>query len=260
MRRLGMDEKMAEVRYLRDGAVVVLELSNPGRKNALSYDMAIALASYCDELDRDDTVGCVIVRGEGGTFCSGADTTTWTNLYENAASDEAYRITDQIYNAFVRIGQLKMPTIAAVRGASVGAGINLALSTNLRIAADNARFLAGFLNASIHPGGGFLTLATRLCGAEAATAMGLFSAEVSGKRAVEIGLAWESVPDEQVEERALELATKVSRDRELARVVVRSLQLETWGPPLTWGAALEAERGAQMWSQTRRVQRAAKSS
>ena len=249
---------MSEVKRERDGAVVTLTLSNPGRRNALSSEMAIALKSHCDELDADDSVGCVIIRGDDGSFCSGADTSTWPDLYANAASDEAYVTTSQIYDAFVRVGQLRMPTIAAVRGPAVGAGLNLALSTSVRVMADNARLISGFLKASIHPGGGFFTLASRLGGAEAAIGMGLFGGEISGRRAYELGMAWAAVPDDEVDGRAMELAVIAGADPELARVTVRSVQLETWGPPLTWGAALEAERGAQMWSQTRRVARAAK--
>jgi enoyl-CoA hydratase len=237
----------------RDGAVAVITVSNPTVRNALTLDMAAQLTAACEEVDADPSIGGVVVRGAGGTFCSGADTRTWVSTYADGSSDQAYAETDLMYNSFVRVGQLRVPTIAAVRGAAVGAGFNLALATDLRLVAKEARLLAGFLRAGIHPGGGFFTIARRVAGREATAAMGLFSEEVSGDRAVELGLAWEAVPDSDVEGRAVELASRVARDPLLARRVVRSFRLETDGAPLPWATALEVERGVQLWTQNRRL-------
>jgi len=241
------------ITYEADNGVGLLTVSHPGVKNALTIDMARRLSELCEQIDADPDIGCVVVRGDGGTFCSGADTRTWRGTYTDAMSDQAYLETDQMYGSFVRVGQLRVPTIAAVRGAAVGAGLNLALATDLRIVADDARLLAGFLNAGIHPGGGFFTIASRVAGREATAAMALFSEELSGERAVQVGLAWQAVPDAEVEVRALELARRVAKDPLVARRVVRSFRLETEGAPLTWAAALEVERGVQIWTQNRRL-------
>jgi enoyl-CoA hydratase len=244
---------MSSVSLDREGPVAVLTISNPGVKNALNSEIAHGIRSACEEVDADDSVGCLIVRGEGGTFCSGADTRQWADTYTDANTDESYASTDVMYGSFVRVGQVRVPSIAAVRGVAVGAGLNLALATDLRIVATNARILAGFIRAGIHPGGGFFTIASRVAGREAAAAMGIFSEEINGTRAVEVGLAWEAVDDSEVENRALELATRVGQDPVLARRAIRSFRLETDGAPLTWTAALEVERGVQMWSQARRL-------
>jgi enoyl-CoA hydratase len=241
----------------RHGSVAVMTIVNPGLKNALNNEMALAIRAVCEEVDADEQIGSLVVRGDGGTFCSGADTRQWAGTYNDPGGDETYRSTDIMYGSFVRVGQLKVPTVAAVRGAAVGAGLNLALATDLRIVADNARIMAGFLRAGIHPGGGFFTISSRLAGREAAAALGMFSEEIDGPRAVAIGLAWQSVPDEAVEERAIELADRVGRDPELARRVVRSFRLQNDGPRLEWNSALEVERGVQMWSQARRLRRLA---
>src|SRR2546421_12819870 len=81
----------------------------------------------------------------------------------------------------------------------------------------------------------------------------IFGEEISGLRAVQLGLAWEAVPTEQVEERAAELARRAARDPELARKATASLRTELGPPRLPWAAALEVERGAQLWSLRRRV-------
>ncbi|MET7710395.1 enoyl-CoA hydratase-related protein [Micromonospora sp. NPDC005413] len=244
----------------RHGNVALVTISNPAIKNALTMDMAGQLADCCERIDGDETFGAVVIRGDAGTFCSGADTNSWRDSYaEDALSDRAYAETDQMYGSFVRVGELRVPTIAAVRGAAVGAGLNLALATDLRIVSCSARLLAGFLRAGIHPGGGFFTILSRLAGREAAAGMGLFSDEIDGDRARDLGLAWRSVPDGEVEATALEMAGRIAADPLLATRVVRSFRLETSDQPLSWPVALELERGVQLWTQNRRLNRLAAS-
>ena len=245
---------MAEVTLDRDGNVAVLTIDNVEVRNGLTPEMGAQANALCDEIDGDESIGAVVVRGAGGTFCSGADTRRWDPSTPQT-SDEGYARSNAVYGAFARVGQLKVATIAAVRGAAVGAGMNLMLATDLRVVSEDARLLSGFLKIGLHPGGGFFTIANRTAGREATAAMGLFSQEISGRRAVEIGLAWEAVPDAEVEDRALELAQIAARDPLLTRRAVKSFRTETGPPPVTWEAALEIERGVQMWSQHRRLQK-----
>lgn len=146
-----------------------------------------------------------------------------------------------------------MPTIAAAQGAAVGAGVNLLFATDLRIVAEDARIIAGFLKIGIHPGGGHFVLTGRSGRREAAAAMALFGEEVSGRRAAELGMAWEALPAADVEKRAAELAAVAARDPELARATVRSFRTELGPPGLGWDAAVGFERGTQMWSMRRKA-------
>lgn len=243
---------MGTVRLSRDGHIAVITISSPEVRNGLTEKMAQELIAHCDEIDNDQRIGSAIIRGDNGTFCSGADTRIW-KVNTDPAGEEAFHQTTTIYGAFERVGRLEVPTIAAVRGAAVGAGINLFLATDLRIVATNARLLAGFLRIGIHPGGGFFSLAGRAMGREGAAALGLFSEEITGAVAVARGLAWEAVPDDQVEERALEMADRVSRDPKLVRYTLASFKNELGPPPVSLYAAIAMERGFQMWSQ-RRIQ------
>lgn len=247
---------MPSVTLEKDGRVGWVTVSNPPIKNALTNSMGPQFASVCDEIEQDADLGCVLVRGAHGTFCSGADTASWAEAYtDGIATDEAYAATDAMYDNFVRFGRLPIPTIAAVRGAAVGAGLNLAMMADVRVVARDARLIAGFTAAGIHPGGGFFTLARRLAGREIAGAMGLFGEELSGERAHQVGIAALCVDDEQVETKAAELAARVAVDPLLARRVKRSFQIETSAEFLGMSAALEVERGVQMWSQERRQRR-----
>jgi len=156
-----------------------------------------------------------------------------------------------IYDCFYRLGQVEVPTIAAVRGSAVGAGMNMLLAADLRIVARDVRLICGFLKRGLHPGGGHFVLLSRLVGREAAAAMALFGEQVDGERAVQLGLAWETVDDAAVEDRAMELAARVAADPALARAAVGSFRIETGPPHVSWAVATQFERPVQMWSMRR---------
>lgn len=242
---------MGTVQLERTGGVALITVDSPDVKNGLTPEMGDQLVAACEEVDADPAIGAAVVRGAEGTFCSGADRRRW-NPQGDQAEDTMYKESGKIYAAFRRVGALAVPSIAAVRGAAVGAGFNLMAATDLRVVSDDARILAGFLRIGLHPGGGFFTIAGRSAGREATAALGLFSEEIDGVRAKEIGFAWDSLPDGDVEKRAMELAERAAADPELAREATRSFRTELDSPGVGWDAALHFERATQMWSQRRR--------
>lgn len=237
----------------RDGGVALLTLSAPERRNALTVAMADELVAACEELDADREVGAVVVRGEGGFFCAGGDRDTLAAAGRDPADPEVYAGLGAVYRAFARVGELAAPTVAAVRGGAVGAGLNLMLATDLRIVARDARIISGFLPIGLHPGGGHGALLGRTGVREAAAAMALFGERIDGERAAELGIAWAAVDDEDVERTAVELAGRAGADPELARRTAASLRTVLGPPPLPWPAALELERASQMWSMRRKA-------
>ncbi len=240
------------MRLERDGVVALITLAAPERRNAFLPAMVEELIAACEEVDADPAIGAVVLQAEGESFCAGAHRDSLRIAGQDPARDDNYKALGNTYRAFARVGELQPPSVAAIRGAAVGAGVNLALATDLRVMAHDARIITGFAKIGIHPGGGHFALLGRLVGRESAAALGLFGIEIDGRRAAEIGLAWESLPAEQVEPRALELAQQVGADPELARQIARSFRLELGPPALPWPAALEAERAIQMWSLRRR--------
>lgn len=245
-------EVLLEVR----DAIATVTLAAPDVRNALSPAMARTLSQVCDEIDADDSVGAAVLVGAGGVFCAGADTRYWEPDADQC-DDETFQQNGSIYAALLRVGRLRVPTVAAVRGCAVGAGLNLMLAADVRVVSSDARLLGGFGRAGIHPGGGFFTLAGRAAGREFAAAVGLFGEELSGAEAGAAGLAWSTVPDPQVESEALRLASLASADPALSREAVRSFRCELGPPPISWEAAVEFERATQMWSMQRRNQRRA---
>ena len=244
---------MPEVKLERQAAVAIITLAAPQRRNAFTVPMVEELIAACDDIDADATIGAVVLRAEGQSFCAGAHRALLDEAGRDPARPENFTALGMAYRAFVRVGELQPPTIAAVRGHAVGAGVNLALATDLRIIANTARLLSGFLQIGLHPGGGHMALLGRLAGRETAAAMAVFGQEIDGQRAVELGLAWEALPEADVEPRALALAELAGRDPALARAMAHSLRITLGPPPVAWPVALEAERGQQMWSLRRRA-------
>jgi enoyl-CoA hydratase len=195
----------------------------------------------------------VVVRGEGGYFCAGGDRATLAAAGRDPAEDVAFRGMTAIYRSFARVGELEPPTVAAIRGGALGAGLNLALATDVRVVAEDAKLLSGFIPIGLHPGGGHTALLGRLGSREAAAALTLFGERLTGTQAVERGLAWAAVPDADVDATALALAAVPAKDPELARRTAASLRTVTGPPALPWNAALELERASQMWSMRRRA-------
>jgi enoyl-CoA hydratase len=239
---------MEEVRLEIDEGVALLVLAAPDRRNALTGEMAQALVDACEQIDADETIGAVVVHGEGGYFCAGAHRDTLAGHGVDPATDKAFFGLDIVYRSFVRVGELAPPTIAAIEGGAVGAGVNLAYATDLRIVAADAKLLAGFVRIGLHPGGGHFALSGRLAGRETTMAASVFGEGLSGQRAAELGIAWEALPAEEVLGRAREIAVRTAKDPALARRVVRSARQELGPPAIPWPVALDAERGPQMWS------------
>lgn len=241
-----------EIELAVDDGVATLTLAAPQRRNALTPEMSRDLVDALDRVDADTSIGALVIRGAGPTFCAGAHTNTLSNAGSDPAEEHTYADLSAIYSSFTRVGAVQAVTIGAIRGAAVGAGLNLALATDLRVVARDARLMSGFQRIGLHPGGGHFVLLSRLVGRETAAAMTLCGAEIDGNHAARLGLAWEAVDDETVEARAFALARIAAQDPELARATAHTFRIETGPPELSWDTAVQTERAPQMWSMRRR--------
>jgi enoyl-CoA hydratase len=236
-----------EIESVLDAGVALVTLNAPERRNALTPGMAQELIEVLDRFDADPSVAALVLTGAGKGFCSGADLSTLGAAGDDPLSDEHYLGIGGIYAAFQRFGTMGVPTIAAVNGAAVGAGLNLALAADLRIVADDARLMSGFLRIGAHPGGGHLHLLDRLVGRDTTAALAVFGEELNGPEAVRLGLAWRSLPQDQIVAEALRLAARVTARPELTRSVTRTLRLES-PSAMSWEAAIAIERAPQLRS------------
>lgn len=236
----------------RDGGIARLTLSNPRRKNAITLEMAAAMEAFCDQVAADETIGAVLVQGAAGYFSSGADTRLLAASAADPASPAAVASVSAIYRSFTRIGSLPVPTVSLVEGGAVGAGMNLALATDVMLVTPDAMLDSGFLARGIHPGGGHLMLLGRRIGYQQTAAHALLGEALSGTEAVARGLAYAAFDAASLLPAATELVALAARDPQLTRKVKQSLVLELGAGPVSWPAAVEIERGMQMWSLARK--------
>lgn len=204
------------VRSETAGRVAVLTVANPARRNAMDLRMAGLLADAVRAAVADPDVGAVVVIGEEPAFCAGG------NLSELANADPA--TLHRVYEGFLAVAECPLPTIAAVNGAAVGAGLNLALACDVRLAGPNARFDARFLPLGLHPGGGYTWMAQRVLGPQGAAAITLFGDVLDAAEAERLGLVHRRVDD--VRAAAVEMAARAAdAPRDLAVTTKASMRI-----------------------------------
>jgi enoyl-CoA hydratase len=170
-----------------ENRVALLTVNDPERRNAVTAEISAALRAAVEAAEANTDVHAVIVTGAGKAFCAGADLTAL-----GEATEDGLR---RIYDGFLAIANCKLPTIAAVNGAAVGAGLNLALAADVRIAGPAATFDPRFQQLGIHPGGGATWMLQRAVGVQAARASLLFGMRFDAEAAVRYGLALKGADD-----------------------------------------------------------------
>jgi enoyl-CoA hydratase len=234
-----------------DGTVAIITLDDASTRNALTMESAGDFLDAIGTVQNDPAVAALVLRGANGAFCSGAARPLLAAARENPTDPTVMAALNKVYQCFVAAGTVDVPVIAAMRGAAVGAGVNLALAADVRIVSMETKLLSGFLRIGLHPGGGHFMLLDKIAGPQTSVAMTLLGEEVVGQRLVDLGLAWEALPDEQVDERSLELARRCT-DPELVRAAMQTFRAQSASRSLPWHSALRAEQAAQMWSMGRK--------
>jgi enoyl-CoA hydratase len=245
---------MSEVLVNIDQRVATVTLNAPDRRNSLTLDMVGEIVAAFDQLENGD-VGAVIVTGAPPAFCAGA---TLGHLGSSAQSDSGdgdggsgsgggRAGLKAIYEGFLRVGRSPLPTLAAVNGAAVGAGMNLALACDVRLAGRSARFDTRFMQLGLHPGGGHTWMLQRVAGLQTAAASVLFGEVLDGAAAADCGLAWRCVDDDALMAAAQEMAARAAAaPAGLSRRTKQTLaQVALLG---SVDEAVDVEIEAQLWS------------
>ncbi|HEY8060477.1 MAG TPA: enoyl-CoA hydratase [Acidimicrobiales bacterium] len=219
--------------------VATVTLNDPDKRNAISSAMVDGITEIFDALEADEGVGAVVVTGAPPAFCAGADLS-----HLGASREDGLR---HVYEAFLRLSRCPLPTLAAVNGAAVGAGLNMALSCDVRLAGESARFDTRFLQLGIHPGGGYTWMLRRIAGVQATMAAGVFGDVLDGREAERVGLVWRCVADDELLAAAQSMAAKAAA---APRELVQRLKA-TIGDMAAiedHAAAVERELADQLWS------------
>ena len=230
---------MSLVRSEVSDGVAVVTLDDPERRNALNLEMVDEIVATFDQLEADENVGAVIVTGAAPAFCAGADLG-----HLGGSQRQGLR---SVYEGFLRVGRSPLPTIAAVNGAAVGAGMNLALVCDVRLAARRAKFDTRFLQLGLHPGGGHTWMYRRITGPQAVFATVIFGEILNGEEAERIGLVWRCVDDDQLLDTAREMAGRAAAaPREL--VMKTKASINDMADISEHDAAVDRELEPQLWS------------
>jgi enoyl-CoA hydratase len=244
-----VDVQILEPEEGTSNAVALVTLNDPARRNALSSSLAGELIDIFNTLRTSSEVGAVVLTGASPAFCAGADLGNLANERDQATSgdSEAEQRLRAIYEVFLTVANCPLPTIAAINGPAVGAGMNLALTCDVRIVARSARFESRFTALGLHPGGGHSFLLDEAIGQQPAAAMMLFGETVQAVDAVRLGLAWSLVEDDLLLDETIALAHRAaSVPRELSERVKNTLRRAA--TLASYSEAIDLEVGEQIWS------------
>jgi len=236
-----MSNTYQTIRLERSGSVALLTLARPERRNAIDRRMLGELQDALDEVDRDDELRVLVVKGAGGNFCSGFDLTEQMEARPSGAA--AWReILDRDFSTVMRFWHFRKPTIAAVQGYCLAGGCELALCCDITIAAEDAVFGEPELKF----GAGIVVMILPwLVGPKRAKEIILTGADsIPASEAARIGLINRVVPSDQLESAVLALARHIAViDPHLVQQTKRAINqcLETMGLVEALSAALDID-------------------
>ncbi|MGD2200969.1 MAG: enoyl-CoA hydratase-related protein [Candidatus Bathyarchaeota archaeon] len=228
--------RFSTIQVEKEGVLLWITFNRPGRMNAFNLDMVGELNTVIEEVDADDEVRCVLVKGEGErAFSVGADLTMFTGLDSEraiATSEKGQRLMD-------RIEASPKPFVAAIHGFCLGGGLEFALACDFRVVAESAQMGSPEINLGIIPGWGGTQRLCRFVGLPKAKELVFLGDRVSAKEALEIGLAHKVVPPDKLYEEAEALAHRLAEGPPVALKVAKRAMNE--GSQLTLAEGLKME-------------------
>jgi enoyl-CoA hydratase/carnithine racemase len=190
-----------------DGVQTIL-LNRPERKNAFTMDMVDGWAAALRSAAADDAVRCVLVTGAGDSFCSGVDLDELSAIAMTPLARKRM-LTERVHQVALALADLDKPVVGVLRGVSVGAGMDMALLCDMRLAGTSARFSEGYIKVGLVPGDGGAWLLPRLVGSAKALELLLTGDFIDAAAALSLGLVNHVFPDDELDARAAELTRKL---------------------------------------------------
>jgi 2-(1,2-epoxy-1,2-dihydrophenyl)acetyl-CoA isomerase len=236
------------VNLYRRGAAAKVELNRPERMNAWDAPLARDLLAALTGVAEDAGVRAVMLTGAGRAFSSGADLKESRGEGEGGPRDLYRVLTERYHPMILAVREMPKPVVAVVNGAAAGIGLSLALACDLVIAAESAYFLLAFVNIGLVPDGGSSLLVPSRVGFARAAEMAMLGERVAARLAQEWGLINQVWPDEELQERAAELVTRLADGPTRAHAGIKR-QLNNWlyqrmGEQLEFEAKIQQEMGA----------------
>jgi len=229
--------------YEKKDMVVTITLNRPDQLNALSPDVYAELYDAMEIIDKDDDVRVVIFKGEGKAFCAGADLKAMQPSLEKASLCVKY--LEMCHRTYNRIEELTKPTIAQVHGMCLAGGIELIESCDIIIACESARIGDQHSARGLVPGGGSTQRLIRQMNFRKAKEILLTGEWMSAAEAYEWGFINKVVPDDQLEQAALDMAEKLTKQSPMASKTIKWLCNKGIQADLTTALRMEIASTAQ---------------
>jgi len=229
-----------------EGAVRILKLNRPAAMNALDTELVLALSQGLGRARDDAGIRAILLTGEGGSFCSGADLKEALSTLGQGQSLGA-RVTPFQENIRI-IAATPKPVVAAVDGAAVGFGADLALACDLRVLSERAYLQEKFVGIGLMPDGGATFWLPRLVGIGRALELLLLGEKIEAPRALELGLANRVVTPEALHGEALALCRRLAEGPPLALARIKEATRAALSSTLEEALAREAKGQAELLS------------
>jgi 2-(1,2-epoxy-1,2-dihydrophenyl)acetyl-CoA isomerase len=225
----------------QDGGVLTLTMNRPEVYNAFNETMLDELGEAVEAAAQDETVRCIVLTGAGKAFGSGQDVRVFATSHAEGPLTGASVGLQKYHRIINAIRMMPKPVIAAVRGVAAGASCNVALACDMRIAADDARFIEAFARIGLVPdaGGGFFL--PRLVGFGKALELAMLAEEVSGPEAERIGLVNKCVPVAEFEAVTQAFAQKLANGPTCVLGLIKELMNKSLESDLATSLGLEGE-------------------
>jgi 2-(1,2-epoxy-1,2-dihydrophenyl)acetyl-CoA isomerase len=194
----------------RENGVAIVTLNRPDRLNALNKDLAVALNQALGSIATDKQVGVVVITGAGRAFCAGGDLAVIGKGHQENDMTELEPLLRSGMQLVLKMRTMRQPVIAAINGPAAGAGMNIALAADLRIASDAATFGQNFVNVGLFPDYGGTFFLPELVGSAKAAEMFYTGEMIDAKTALQLGIVNRVVPAAELEAAAKALARKLA--------------------------------------------------
>ncbi|MDN7245928.1 enoyl-CoA hydratase [Planococcus shenhongbingii] len=198
---------MEFISWKNDDGVAVATINRPPA-NALSRSLILEVDQLLDEVENDDKVRVVLLHGEGRFFSAGADIKEFTEV---SSGEEFSQLSASGQKVFERVETFHKPVIAAIHGAALGGGLELAMGCHMRFVSENAKLGLPELQLGLIPGFAGTQRLPRFVGVAKAAEMLLTSEPISGKEAAQLGLANRAYPEEDLFSETLSIAKKIAK-------------------------------------------------
>lgn len=202
-------EEHCGLTYEVDDWIGLIRIDRPAKLGSFTWEMIERWAEALGEARHDDRVRVVVLAGTGENFCTGVDLEELSRIGEDPI-DRKRMLTDRIYQVVLGVQNLDKPLICAVNGLALGAGMDMALMCDIRIAAESARFSEGYIRVGLVPGDGGAYFLPRVVGIAQALELLWTGDFISADEAARIGIVSRVVPDAELMQHTLALARRIA--------------------------------------------------